>query len=202
MGTDTSAAAAIWSIDVALYPCSRNRAWAHGQKRVVRRTAPGDDPQCSSWRRRGTQIGESLNEVVEEHDAESRDDHVERRLELVALRIGEYEPGREALALGASASESDHRFGDIDAGAVAVGAEPSRDGQCRGACPAPDVEHVLRRAPAHRLDEQLLQRLEEPVEYLLHVDPGPSAGSVPQRNLLAIGARQLIHRRTMSLRVA
>ena len=66
-----------------------------------------------------------------------------------------------------------------------VRAEPPRDGERRAARAAADVEHALRAVARDRIDQQVLERLEQPVEHLLRVDPGVSGAAVPKGDLSA-----------------
>ena len=66
----------------------------------------------------------------------------------------------------------------------AVRAEQPRDGERRAARAAADVEHALRPSRDDGLDEQVLERLEQPVEQLLRFDPGASGAAVPKGDLL------------------
>jgi hypothetical protein len=53
-----------------------------------------------------------------------------------------HEARRRAFRLGAGSGGGDHRLRNVDADAVAVGAEPPRNGERRAARTAADVEHT------------------------------------------------------------
>ena len=106
----------------------RGSLLGRGHERVVLGAAPHDQPQLAPGPCRGTEVGEGFDGVVEEHDAEARDDRVEAgRLEVVALGVGHDEAHRHAFPLGAQAGGGHHRLGDVDARARAPRAEaPAR----------------------------------------------------------------------------
>ena len=89
------------------------------------------------------QIREGPDEVVEEHDAEARDDHVEAaRLESVDLRVGTDEACRRAFQFGAGPGGGDHRIRNVDADAAARRAEQPRDGERCAARAVADVDPI------------------------------------------------------------
>ena len=180
----------------ALRDRDERRCGAFGRRheRILRGAAPDENPQQASLPRCRPQIGEGLDGVVEEHDAESRHDHVEAcRLEAVPLRVGPNEACLDALPLGAAPGGRDQRFRDVDPGAVTCCAEASGNGQRGAAGAAADVENPSPRASADRLDEHVLQRLQDPVHDVLHLGPAAPAGPVPHGRLPAIPLVRRFH---------
>jgi len=71
------------------------------------------------------------------------------------------------------------------------------DGERRRARAAADVEHVCRGSRANGVDEQILERFEQPIEQLLRFDPA-KAGALPfqtwpdSERVLECGHRRLL----------
>jgi len=93
----------------------------------------------------------------------------------VQLRIGADELCPHALSGGASAGERDHRLGEVDAEAAAIGVKRPCDRDRGAAGTAADVEHRARRRGPDGRDEQILEWAEESIEHLLRLHPGASA---------------------------
>ncbi len=153
---------------------------------------------------RALQVREGADRVVEEHDAEAGDDHVEGLGgEGVGLRVCEDEASGGACLLGALS-------GGGDAGAARY--------RCRCWCrlrrvsratasvvlpdAAADVEDMVRAPVGNSLDEQILEGLKHLVEKRLGVDPGASGGAVPQRCLVAACLTWRTHDRLHTLACA
>jgi hypothetical protein len=106
--------------------------------------------------RSGTpQVGKGPDRVVEEHDAEARNDRVEaRRLEPMRLRVGADEACGRAFPFGVGPGGGDHRIRNVDADAAALRSEQPRDGQRCPARTAADVEDAAFGSEGNRFDEQ------------------------------------------------
>ena len=69
---------------------------------ILRGAPPGDEAELGIVVGGASQVREGHDRVLEEHDAEARDDRVEvRRREGVGLRVGAHEACRRAFRLGA-----------------------------------------------------------------------------------------------------
>jgi hypothetical protein len=166
----------------------RRNALRRRHERILRHAPPGNAPQLAVIRRRAPEVRERGDKVVEEHDAEARHDRVETRgLEPVILRTRANEIDANVGPLGARPSSSDHRLGDIDAGAATLCSEPPRGGDGRHTGAAADVEYPAGRTGTDLRDDQLCDRLERAVEQLLGLDPRLRGKAVPELLLLGAG---------------
>src|SRR5690606_37138623 len=141
--------------------------FGNGHERIFRRAAPCDQTQGGGFGGGAAQVREGGGEILEEHDAEARDDGVEvGRREGVGLCVGEDEVGGCAFLLGSGAGGGDHCFGDVHAGALGVGAETTGCGEGGGAEAAADIEEAVcgRGKPG---DQQGFDGFEQAIEYVL-----------------------------------
>src|SRR6185312_12882647 len=106
--------------------------------------APAKDRQPAAVVQRLPQVGERRRRVIEEHDTETAQQHVEGTgPERVHLSVGDLEPD----VSDAGSSGEPPRFGDLDPGKVRAQGAPAAGGACRQdghiTATAPDVENVL-----------------------------------------------------------
>ena len=108
------------------------------------------------------------------------DDRVDAgRLEGVALRVRADEGGVGPRARGALARQRQHRLGDVDAGAVAAGAQRARHGKRGAAGTAAHVEHGARGIGGNAGEQQILERLQHLIERGLRLHPRLPGRAVP-----------------------
>ena len=171
-------------------------------ERILGGASPGDAQELGPLSGRAAQVRKGLSRVLEEHDAETRDNLVEaRRLERMDLGVSLDEAGRRSLALGPGLGGGDHRRGDVDAGRAAARSQSPRHGNGGAAGTAADVQDPTRdrAVPRESLDEEVLKGLEHLIERRLGIDPGASGRAIPQRRLIVIGLVHGIHARPLSL---
>jgi hypothetical protein len=157
-------------------------------ERIFRGASPGDEPKMSAASCRVPQVRECADAVVEEHDAETRNDRVEAAgLEGMRLGVVTDEGCRYAFAFSAGSRGHDHRFGDVYARAMALRPERSCGGERGSACAAANVEHAACGFGNDELCKQRFEGQEHPVQHFLCVHPGTSGRAIPKRRLLVVG---------------
>ena len=118
-------------------------ALSRGHERVVLGTPPNDETEFRAVARGMTQVRKRADGVVEEHDAEAREDPVEAcRLEGMGLRVAADEAYRRAFPFRPGASRGDHRIREVDADAAALRAQDPRNGERRAARAAANIERL------------------------------------------------------------
>jgi hypothetical protein len=164
-------------------PSSQRLASSLGSRheRVLVAAAPRDKCQLRAPPRRPPQVGERGHRIVEEHHTHARHDDVEAaRIEAVRLGIGLDERGvRRALGGCAGRGRRDQGRRNVDAGAAAGGPERTCHCQRRASGAASYVEHARPARRHRRVDEKRFERLEQPIEHVLQLYPGPTAEVVP-----------------------
>ena len=154
---------------------------------------PADERDAAAATERARQVGERGTRVGEEHDAEAREEHVERAgRERVRLRVG---------LLEASVCDSggtcggpgllEHGRGHVGAEHGSLRTDAAGELERRLSAAAPDVDHALacrdpgaiHRAPAERADLA--------VDQVLQLDPVARALVVPVLDLLGVRAAVL-----------
>jgi hypothetical protein len=104
----------------------------------------------------------------------------------MSLRVRANEAGPRTFELGPSLRARDHRRRDVEADGGALRAEHPGNGERRAPGAAAYVEHALRAPCCDRCHDQVLERLEQPIERLLGLDPAMPAAAVPDGALVQV----------------
>jgi hypothetical protein len=120
---------------------------------VAREFLPADKGDSAAGPQRSTEIGERLDRVIEEHDAELTDHDIKLVSgTVVGLDIAALVPNiRQALLFGAHPRLSQHRRREVDAERGSLVSELGRDAS-RFAAAATYIQHVVGRSDRRGLE--------------------------------------------------
>jgi len=99
--------------------CIADRALGRGHEWILVSAAPSDETQAGTGPCGAVQVGEGRAGILEEHHTQPRLDPVELRgRQRMLLRVGADEVRVQSRRFSALPSQSQHRRGDVQAGAV------------------------------------------------------------------------------------
>ena len=153
---------------------------------IVGRWLPTGEAQAAIRRGERTNIGKGCHRIGKKHDTETRNDKVKTWVVAIGRSIGTDEIGCAKQFLGTSARPCQQRFGDIDAGGMAVVTDRPGQRQRGFTTATAYVEHIFSRLWCCQRQQCCSNRGERAVHPLLHLHPGLADLAIPIFDLFCI----------------